>query len=274
MHNHPLTPPHAGPTKVPQSESDPRIHLEPNFYYAQEDLLFSYCDSNSIGYTIGMPGPILGAVPDAAMNACFPLAVYAAVCRKLGQKLVWPGDVASWQMPNSMSSSMLNAYMEEWMVLEPRAVGGRFNVFDGGAFAWEGCWPKGAGWWGIEWTGPGGDESGYQVQETRFDPPPRGYGGKGIVRRRFSMVEWAKRPDVQRAWEELREEHGLAQITEVDRVFAFLDGTLVRAGALLFSSDKARKLGWFGFVDSSEAILEVFEDLVKIKMIPPLPRKS
>ena len=87
------------------------------------------------------------------------------------------------------------------------------------------------------------------------------------------MVEWAKRPDVQKAWEELREEHGLAEITEVDRVFAFLDGTLVRAGALLFSSDKARKLGWFGFVDSSEAILEVFEDLAKIKMIPPLPRK-
>ena len=38
------------------------------------------------------------------------------------------------------------------------------------------------------------------------------------------------------------------------------------------SSDKARKLGWHGFVDSSESFLEVFEDLAKLKMIPPVPR--
>ena len=88
------------------------------------------------------------------------------------------------------------------------------------------------------------------------------------------MVEWAKRDEVKKAWEELRKEYGLAEIKEVDRVFAFLDGTLDRAGALLFSSDKARKLGWCGYVDSTEAILEVFEDLVKIKMIPPLPQNS
>lgn len=38
------------------------------------------------------------------------------------------------------------------------------------------------------------------------------------------------------------------------------------------SSDKARKLGWHGFVDSSESFLEVFEDLAKLKMIPPVPK--
>ena len=35
--------------------------------------------------------------------------------------------------------------------------------------------------------------------------------------------------------------------------------------------DKSRKLGWHGFVDSSEGLLEVFKDLAKIKMIPPVP---
>ena len=38
------------------------------------------------------------------------------------------------------------------------------------------------------------------------------------------------------------------------------------------SSDKARKLGWHGFGDSSESFLEVFEDLAKLKMIPPVPK--
>jgi hypothetical protein len=37
------------------------------------------------------------------------------------------------------------------------------------------------------------------------------------------------------------------------------------------STDKARKLGWHGFVDSCESLLEVFNDLAKIKMIPPVP---
>ena len=35
--------------------------------------------------------------------------------------------------------------------------------------------------------------------------------------------------------------------------------------------DKSRKLGWHGFVDSTESLLEVFRDLAKIKMTPPVP---
>lgn len=61
---------------------------------------------------ICMPGPILGAVPDAAMNAAFPLAVYAAVSKKLKRALEFPGDILSWQANQSTSSSMMNAYME------------------------------------------------------------------------------------------------------------------------------------------------------------------
>jgi hypothetical protein len=38
--------------------------------------------------------------------------------------------------------------------------------------------------------------------------------------------------------------------------------------------DKSRKLGWHGFVDSNESLLEVFNDLAKIKMIPPVPAKK
>jgi len=38
------------------------------------------------------------------------------------------------------------------------------------------------------------------------------------------------------------------------------------------SSDKARKMGWHGFVDSNESLLSVFDDLANIKMIPPVPK--
>jgi hypothetical protein len=179
-----------------------------------------------------MPGPILGAVPDAAMNAAFPLAVYATVCAKLGTPLEFPGDIDSWQMNQSMSSSMLNAYMEEWAVLlgPPNE---KYNTCDSSAFAWESFWPRFAGWYGIESKGPQ-DGDKYSESVTRFNP--RGYGPKGVTRRKFSVTEWAKKKEVKNAWKELAEEHGLTQkeLVDVDRVFGFLDGTLCRPAPLNF----------------------------------------
>ncbi|KAJ4154447.1 hypothetical protein NW754_001396 [Fusarium falciforme] len=70
---------HTGPLKVPQEEWDPRVLLEPNFYYDQEDILWDYHKRSSVEWGIVMPAAILGAVPDAAMNLCFPLAIYANV---------------------------------------------------------------------------------------------------------------------------------------------------------------------------------------------------
>ncbi|KAK5127920.1 hypothetical protein LTR85_005037 [Meristemomyces frigidus] len=260
---------HLGPTKVPQEETDPRVTLEPNFYYPQEDIVAKYCEDTGCGWNVCMPGPILGAVPDAAMNAAFPLAAYAAVCHKLGQPLEYPGDIDSWQMNQSMSSSMMNAYMEEWAVLlgPPNE---KYNTCDSSAFAWEKSWPRIAGWYGIESRGP---QEGDSYIETETPYVPRGYGPKGVTRRKFTIASSAKKDEVKTAWKELADEHGLAQkeLVDVDRVFGFLDGTLCRPAPLNFSMDKSRKLGWHGFVDSTESLLEVFRDLAKIKMIPPVP---
>ena len=41
---------------------------------------------------------------------------------------------------------------------------------------------------------------------------------------------------------------------------------------LLCSTDKARKKGWNGYVDSYESMLEAFDDLAELKMIPPVPK--
>jgi hypothetical protein len=261
---------HLGPTKVPQEESDPRVELEPNFYYPQEDLLFEYSKATGCGWSICMPGPITGAVPDAAMNYAYPLAVFASVSKRLGKSLEFPGDEASWQMSQSMSYAMMNAYLEEWSVLEGPA-GEMFNAFDGSAFTWEAAWPKIAGWFDMQSQGPQ-EGSEYTATETRFNP--RGYGQKGVTRRKFTMVQWAKREEVQVAWKEMCDEHGLSmpEEKELDRIFGFLDGTLCRPAPLLFSPDKARKLGWHGYVDSCDALRETFDDLAKLKMVPPMAR--
>lgn len=84
-----------------------------------------------------MPCGILGAVPDAAMNECYPLGVYAAVQKHLDRPLVFPGGLASWENPIDQSSAMLNAYLEEWTVLRDQTNRGeKFNATDGSAFTW------------------------------------------------------------------------------------------------------------------------------------------
>jgi len=85
--------------------------------------------------------------------------------------------------------------------------------------------------YGIEWKGPQPDEE-CTTTESRF--VPRGYGPKGVIVRKFKMSDWAKQDEVKKAWIELVKEHDLVQkeLTDPDRVFGFLDGTLCRGGPL------------------------------------------
>jgi hypothetical protein len=48
-----------------------------------------------VGWNVAMPSFILGAVPDAIINAAYPLAAYAAVCAHLAEPLDFPGSVES-----------------------------------------------------------------------------------------------------------------------------------------------------------------------------------
>ena len=101
---------HLGPVSVPCTESDPRIEIgPPNFYYRQEDILFKHCESHpGTSYNVTMPSWIVGAVKASDMTTMYPLAVYAAVQRKLGEPLAFPGDTAAWEKIMPMSSAVLD----------------------------------------------------------------------------------------------------------------------------------------------------------------------
>ncbi|KAH7396547.1 NAD dependent epimerase/dehydratase family protein-like protein [Phaeosphaeria sp. MPI-PUGE-AT-0046c] len=264
---------HLGPAATPQEEHHPRITLEPNFYYPQEDFLFSFCAQHKIGWNVCMPAAILGAVPSAAMNLVYPLGIYASVQKRLGEDLAFPADLAAWEAPRCLSSSALNGYMEEWAVLSPHTENERFNTSDGASFTWGGFWPKFARWYGMPYGRPSVEDGIYTTVTTRFDPPPRGFGPPGTYQYRFRLVDWAKRPEVQKAWEELVVEHGLVagklQDMNVERIFGFADGSLLGA-SLDLTMNKARKMGWCGFVDSNEAVREVLEEFGQINMLPPV----
>ncbi|KAJ4379505.1 hypothetical protein N0V86_004685 [Didymella sp. IMI 355093] len=264
---------HLGPTATPQEETAPRVTLEPNFYYPQEDFLWSFCAGHNISWNICMPAGILGAVPDAAMNLVFPLGVYASVQKHLGEKLEFPSDLQAWEANRCMSSSRMNGYMEEWAVLTDAASNEKFNTMDGTTFTWGNHWPKLARRYGIDYERPSMDESVYAVVKSKYDPPPRGFGPPGTYRVRFRLVDWARQEKVQRAWEELTSKHGLTggklQDMDIDRIFGFTDGSLMGT-SLDLTMNKARKMGWHGFVDSNDAIIEVLGEFEKLRMLPPL----
>ncbi|KAF2493321.1 NAD(P)-binding protein [Lophium mytilinum] len=242
-------------TPKPQRESDPRILLEPNFYYTQEDYLRAFCAGVCTSYTITMPSYIPGAVPDAAMNVILPLGIYAAVCAHLAEPLVYPGSAVGWRATQSQSSAMLNAYMAEWAALLPDelAAGEKFNACDGSAFTWGRLWERLGEWYGIPVLGPG--------------------DGAAWEERRVGLTAWAKTERVGRAWGEVAREFGLArgELWDVERLFVFTEGALGGVETD-YSMDKSRKLGWFGTVDTTESIRKVLDEFAELKMIPPVPK--
>lgn len=264
---------HLGPSATPQEENAARIMLEPNFYYPQEDFLWSFCAEHGISWNVCMPAGILGAVPDAAMNLVFPLGVYASVQKHLGKKLEFPTDLQAWETNRCMSTSRMNGYMEEWAVLTEEAMNEKFNTMDGTTFTWGNHWPKLAKSYGIEYGLPSLDMSVYTVVKSKHDPPPRGFGPPATYRFRFRLVDWARQASVQEAWAELTKRYDLTggnlQDMDIDRIFGFTDGSMMGT-SLDLTMNKARKMGWHGFVDSSEAITEVLKEFVNLKMLPPL----
>lgn len=76
------------------------------------------------------------------MNMVQGLGIYAAVQKHLGKPLEFPAGMEAWEIPCTMSSAMLNAYLEEWSVLSPNTNNQSFNAADDSAFTWSKCWPK------------------------------------------------------------------------------------------------------------------------------------
>jgi hypothetical protein len=202
---------HLGPAAVPQEELDPRVLLEPNFYYSQEDYLTTFAARHQINWVTTRPSWIPGAVLEAAMNLCLPLGIYATVQKHLGKPLEYPADLAAWETQQTLSSAQMNGYLAEWAVLTRAAQNGSLNATDDCAFTWGKFWPKLAAWFDIPWKGPADAvdaDSGEQAAqlhkvETPYSPPPRGFGPPGRLKYKFTLVEWAKRREVQEAWKEI-----------------------------------------------------------------------
>jgi len=80
------------------------------------------------------------------------------------------------------------------------------------------------------------------------------YGPAPQILTLWSLVDWAKKPENAKAWEELMGASG-GQLTDnpfndVEANFSFGDAAFIKFGSL--NMNKAKRLGWTGFVDTME----------------------
>ncbi|KAK4987757.1 hypothetical protein LTR50_004410 [Elasticomyces elasticus] len=264
---------HLGPARTPFTESDPRVDLEPNFYYPQEDILYNYCKEHpEASWNIMCPAWIIGAVNNAAMNALHPLAVYAAVQAHKNEVLAYPGDIGAWLGVCEHSTAMLTGYQSEWAVLEDRCKNQKFNASDSSPLPNNRLWPELGRWYGCKDIGrPELDDSKITTLDPGDIPTPLGYGPPAKPRFSFTLSDWATKPENHKAWQDIMKKHNLTHnpFEDVEAHFTFGDAAAWGL-ALALSMNKARYFGWTGYVDTLESLFKSYDELNKLGMLPPM----
>ncbi|KAF4782571.1 NAD dependent epimerase/dehydratase [Colletotrichum scovillei] len=263
---------HIGQAISPFVESAKRVTSEPNFYYPQEDALFDHCARTGAQWNVIRPSWIIGAVESAQMNAFYGLGVYAAVQAHLGRPLEFPGTMAAWLMDHAHSHAHLTGYLTEWAVLNEHCGNEAFNSSDQGSFSYALFWPELAKWFGISEVGrPELDESKMQTISMPGEPPI-GFGPRTSLKFSWSFVAWAKEPENHEAWKEIMKKHNLLNdpFEDPEGQFMFTDVAVVPDAYGRLSPNKARMMGWNGFVDTAEGVFATYREFGKLGMLPPM----
>ncbi|KAH7144191.1 NAD dependent epimerase/dehydratase [Dactylonectria estremocensis] len=270
---------HIGRVRAPLIESDPQPrHLQPNFYYHQEDLLKSFCKKHGTSWNVIMPCAVIGTSLQAAMNMFYLFGVYAAVQAHKGESLVFGGDWEAWQFEFYHCSARMTGYLTEWAALETDCGNENFNTQDGGPLVWERFFPELARWFGATGVTPPPDNESdvpTKIEGKSGKQAPLGYGPPLSSKTRFNLQDWAQDEENATAWRDImRDSEGKVTHDPFADSQAF---SMTLFANLRFGSpclNKARRLGWTGFVDTTESIFETFQEMGVLGMLPGMQVQS
>jgi nucleoside-diphosphate-sugar epimerase len=226
--------------QTPFREEQGRLDVE-NFYYAQEDEVFSAARRDGFTWSVHRPHTVIGMAVGNAMNMGTTLAVYATLCRELGRPFRFPGSAAQWNGLTDMTEARLLAEHLLWAATEPMAANEAFNVVNGDVFRWSWMWGRIAGWFGLE---PAPFDGTVQPLETQMkDDGP--------------------------AWREIAERYGLRE-SDLDRLASpwHTDADLGRPIEVVTDMSKSRRLGFAAYRATDDAFFDLFERLRAERLIP------
>jgi nucleoside-diphosphate-sugar epimerase len=225
---------------TPFREEQPRLEIE-NFYYAQEDEVFSAAERDGYGWSIHRPHTVIGYAVGNAMNMGTTLAVYASICRELGRPMQFPGSSVQWKSLTDMTDARLLAKHLVWAATTPAARNQAFNVVNGDVFRWSWMWKRIAAWFGVEAAELQGE--GVPLEKQLADAAP--------------------------IWKQIAVKYGLAEGDLNVLASAWhTDADLGRPVEVVTDMSKSRKLGFTAYQPTDESFMELFERLRGDRLIP------
>ncbi|WP_370541462.1 SDR family oxidoreductase [Agreia sp. COWG] len=137
---------------TPFHEEEPRLEVR-NFYYAQEDELFSAAARQGFTWSVHRSHTVIGHAVGNLMNMGLTLAAYASICRHLDLPFVFPGSETQWNGVTDMTDSTVLAEQMIWASTAAAGANEAFNVVNGDIFRWRWMWPRLAGYFGVRPVG-------------------------------------------------------------------------------------------------------------------------
>ena len=226
--------------QTPFREEQGRLEVE-NFYYAQEDEVFSAAVRDGFTWSVHRPHTVIGKAVGNAMNMGTTLATYAVLCRETGRPFHFPGSAVQWNALTDMTDARQLAQHLLWAVETEAAHDQAFNVVNGDIFRWQWMWGRIAEWFGLD--------------AAPFD---------GTVR----PLEQQMADDAD-LWRRIAEREGLAE-PNLARLASpwHTDADLGRPIEVVTDMSKSRRLGFTSYRPTDDAFFDLFARLRADRLIP------
>ncbi|MCA0872235.1 SDR family oxidoreductase [Seohaeicola saemankumensis] len=225
---------------TPFLESSPRLP-GPNFYYAQEDVLFEMAEKQGFTWSVHRPHTMIGFTVGNYMNMAVTLAVYASICKHTGRKFLYPGSPQQYNAVTDVTDARLLAKQLHWAATTPEAANTPFNTANGDVFRWTWLWAQIAEYFGIEVAKYPGHPTPLEQQMAGADA----------------------------IWKEIVAKHGLQDIP-VNTLASWWhsDADLGRELECFTDMTNSRKLGFDAYQCTRDSFTDVFDELRARKIIP------
>lgn len=231
-----------GKTKMitPFREEQPRLPYQ-NFYYDQEDELFSASEKQGFGWSVHRPHTLIGYALGNQMNMAATLGAYAAICRETGRPFVFPGSPQQYEAVVDITDGRIIAKHLAWASTKPVARNNAFNIVNGEVFRWSWLWPKLAAYWGLE----AGEYPGHA------QPLEKQMAGMGKV------------------WDKIVAKHGL-QKNALETVASWWhsDADLGRIIENFNDMTKSRDMGFTAYQNSVSSFTDAWDKFRDAKVLP------
>jgi nucleoside-diphosphate-sugar epimerase len=222
---------HIGPFMTPAKEHHPRS-LVPNFYYQQQDYLEERQRGARWTWSASRPDGMIHAQAGVPRNLVSIIAVYALLCRELGQPFSFPGSQAAFNAVYQVTSTEHLAAGLAWMSEAPAAANQAYNMVNGDYIRWANLWPVFARYFDVE-AGPV---------------------------RTFSLAE--AMADKEPVWERILRRHDLRPLPFASVAhWGYADYMWSRGWDVMADMTKARLHGFVRAVDTEAEFLRYFEEL-------------